>query len=53
MIVVEIILAVLLIICAVFAVLYVSFIAMTPTGMTFKEANKMFVKYTKMFFGIQ
>lgn len=49
----EIILAVFLIICAVFAVLYVSFISMTPIGMTFKEANKMFVKFTKIFFGIQ
>lgn len=53
MIVVEIILAAFLIICAVFAILYVSFIAMTPIGMTFKEANKMFVKYTKIFFGLQ
>ena len=50
MIVIEIILAVLLIICAVFAVMYVSFIAMTPIGITFKEANKMFVEYTKIFF---
>ena len=48
--VIEILLAVLLIICAVFAVLYVSFIAMTPIGITFKEANKMFVEYTKIFF---
>lgn len=52
MIVVEITLAVFLIICTVFAIFYVSFIAMTPIGMTFKEANKMFVKYTKIFFGL-
>lgn len=50
MIVIEIILAVLFFICAVSAVLYVSFIAMTPMRMTFKEANKMFVEYTKIFF---
>ena len=52
MMVIEIVLAVLLIICAVFAVMYVSFIAMTPMGMTFKESNKLFVRYTKMFFGL-
>ena len=50
--VIEIVLAVLLILCTVFAVMYVSFIAMTPIGMTFKESNKLFVRYTKMFFGI-
>lgn len=52
MIVIEIILESLLIICAIFVVLYMSFMALTPMGMTFKEANKMFVKYTKIFFGL-
>jgi len=52
MIVIEIILSMLLIICAVFVILYVSFIALTPETMTFKEANKLFVKYTKIFFGL-
>lgn len=52
MIVIEIILEVLLIIFAVFVILYMSFIALTPETMTFKEANKMFVRYTKIFFGL-
>lgn len=52
MIVIEIILEALLIICAIFVILYMSFIALTPETMTFKEANKMFVRYTKIFFGL-
>lgn len=52
MIVIELILEALLIICAIFVIFYMSFIALTPMGMTFKEANKMFVKYTKIFFGL-
>lgn len=52
MIVIEIILEVLLIICVIFVILYMSFIALTPQTMTFKEANKMFIEYTKIFFGL-
>lgn len=52
MIVIEIILEVLLIIFAIFVIMYMSFIALTPETMTFKEANKMFVRYTKIFFGL-
>lgn len=52
MIVIEIILEVLLIICAIFVILYMSFIALTPETMTLKEASKMFVIYTKIFFGL-
>lgn len=56
MIVIEIILEVLLIIFAIFVIMYMSFymsfIVLTPETMTFKEANKLFVKYTKIFFGL-
>lgn len=52
MIVIEIILEVLLIICAIFVILYMSFIALTPQSMSFKDANKMFVEYIKIFFGL-
>lgn len=50
MIIIEIILEALLIICAIFVIFYMSFMDLTPMGMTFKESNKMFVKYTKKIF---